>query len=144
MFGVGENPVYLDRVAAREEKRRLSGSAQAEAEQLRRDAMIMDGLMGVEAAVGGEEAEEASSDALGASLNTSAEAAAGGAAEAEAGVAAVAAAGAAIDGDLGIGLDTGPSAALDATLDATLDALFADPLDDDDGDEDAPPPGFGA
>ena len=40
MFGVGENPVYLQRLAAREEKRRASGAAQAEAEQQRRAALI--------------------------------------------------------------------------------------------------------
>ena len=42
MFGVGENPVYLERVATREEKRRQSGEAQAEKEATRREAIIGD------------------------------------------------------------------------------------------------------
>jgi hypothetical protein len=40
MFGVGENPVFLERVAAREERRRLSGEAEAEAEERRREMLI--------------------------------------------------------------------------------------------------------
>lgn len=49
MFGVGENPVYLERKAAREEKRRRSGEAQREAEEQRRASIILDGLMAEEA-----------------------------------------------------------------------------------------------
>lgn len=40
MFGVGKNPVYLERQAAREERRRLSGQAQAAEEEQRREALI--------------------------------------------------------------------------------------------------------
>ena len=42
MFGVGENPVYLERLEAREEKRRQSGEAQAQKEAMRREALIGD------------------------------------------------------------------------------------------------------
>lgn len=42
MFGVGENPIYLERVARREERRQRSGEAQRAEEQLRRDSLIGD------------------------------------------------------------------------------------------------------
>lgn len=40
MFGVGENPVYLERLAEREERRRLSGEAKKEEELRERTEMI--------------------------------------------------------------------------------------------------------
>ena len=40
MFGVGENPIFLERQAAREKKRRASGEAQEQQEQKRREALI--------------------------------------------------------------------------------------------------------
>lgn len=40
MFGVGLNPVYLERQANREERRQATGEAQEEEEQQRRDALI--------------------------------------------------------------------------------------------------------
>ena len=42
MFGVGENPVYLERLEAREQKKRASGEAQLEAEDARRESLIAD------------------------------------------------------------------------------------------------------
>ena len=67
MFGVGENPIYLERVAAREERRRRSGQAQAAEEAQRRQDVILEGLMSAppDAANGGqgEAAEGASSPA---------------------------------------------------------------------------------
>ena len=54
MFGVGENPVYMERMREREERRRASGEAQAEEEDQRRDALIGDLFGSVE-----DEEEEA-------------------------------------------------------------------------------------
>ena len=45
MFGVGENPIFLQRQAEREERRRQRGEAQQEEEDERRGALIIDGLM---------------------------------------------------------------------------------------------------
>lgn len=45
MFGVGENPVYLQRLEERAEKRRKSGEAQREEEDERRGAFILDSVM---------------------------------------------------------------------------------------------------
>lgn len=45
MFGVGENPVYLQRLGEREEKRRRSGETQREEEDERRGALIRDSVM---------------------------------------------------------------------------------------------------
>ena len=48
MFGVGENPIYLERKREREERRQRSGAAQEQAEQQRREALVLDGLMASE------------------------------------------------------------------------------------------------
>ena len=49
MFGVGENPIYLQRLEEREEKRQRSGEAQREEEDERRGALILDSVMADEA-----------------------------------------------------------------------------------------------
>ena len=55
MFGVGDNPVYLSRQRERTERRERRGEAQEEEEQLRREALVRDGVMaGDECVVDGD------------------------------------------------------------------------------------------
>ena len=54
MFGVGENPVYLERQQRRDERRRASGAAQRQEEDARREALIMGSLYGPTPEAGGE------------------------------------------------------------------------------------------
>ena len=155
MFGVGENPVYLQRVAEREERRRLSGEAQAAEEAQRRQEIILEGLMSATPGAADVEQEDAQDAAARSGMGTdttSSTAAKASSADQPAQRAALGSEGEEVTAPSPSGDEpkeapsfeaeaTSPSPSGATSLDEKLDQLFAAPsFGDDDDDDDLPPP----